>query len=423
MEDICQQIPVIPQSKNMGTCWFNAILTCCLYSDGLSAIIFQKAIEDNWCESGSVIKIYMYNVLSYLYAIKNGKTDLIKSLERYLNTYRPELLLLSYANEYDTELFEQKNLIFTGNYTYYFEIFLKNMGIETGNNVKIINSIFFSNLIKLDCIVISTIDYKHIISLLTCNSIGYVYDGYEKKCKLMMFDWKMNKNKFKINYDNCSIVTNHKFTQKRSEIFHSIDGSGCAISIENIPIITKKFRGIKFTELRMTNLLKNINFDDIDDITELEHIYQILGLKHNEKNIDKLRLDIKTEYNKLLVEGFFKSITLGSKDELSIELKDVLDEDLSLIPIDKKVKMIELTINNLLKITENESYKSSLNKILIGLKNKNQTKLKDRYLYLRRKAENKNETKVNMELFISSTKHIFNTKINETNNKRCCFVQ
>jgi hypothetical protein len=84
MEDICDRIPIIPQSHNMGTCWFNAILTCCLYSDGLSAIIFQKAIEDRWWESGSVIKIYMYNVLSYLYAIKNGRTDLIKSLERLL---------------------------------------------------------------------------------------------------------------------------------------------------------------------------------------------------------------------------------------------------------------------------------------------------------------------------------------------------
>lgn len=39
--------------------------------------------------------------------------------------------------------------------------------------------------------------------------------------------------------------------------------------------------------------------------------------------------------------------------------------------------MIELTINNLLKITENKSFKDSL-------KNKNETKLNDRYLYLRR---------------------------------------
>lgn len=54
----------------------------------------------------------MYNVLSYLYAIKRGRIDLIKSLERYLNTYRPELLLLSYAYEYDKPLFQQKNLFF-----------------------------------------------------------------------------------------------------------------------------------------------------------------------------------------------------------------------------------------------------------------------------------------------------------------------
>lgn len=51
MTDICDRIPVIPQSHNMGTSWFNAILTCCLYSDGLSAIVFQKAIEDRWWES------------------------------------------------------------------------------------------------------------------------------------------------------------------------------------------------------------------------------------------------------------------------------------------------------------------------------------------------------------------------------------
>ena len=47
MTDICKIIPVIPQN----------FMTCCLYSDGLSAIVFQKAIEDRWWES--VIKIYM----------------------------------------------------------------------------------------------------------------------------------------------------------------------------------------------------------------------------------------------------------------------------------------------------------------------------------------------------------------------------
>jgi hypothetical protein len=44
----CEQIPVIPQ--NLGTCWFNAIIMAMIYSDGLSQLIYEKAVEDNWDE-------------------------------------------------------------------------------------------------------------------------------------------------------------------------------------------------------------------------------------------------------------------------------------------------------------------------------------------------------------------------------------
>ena len=104
MSSFCQDIPVIPQ--NLGTCWFNAILTAMIYSDGLSQIIYEKAIEDNWQDDDNgAFKTIMLLFMNYVRAIKkNGNSILIERFKNFLKKYKIELILLDYLTYYQPEL-------------------------------------------------------------------------------------------------------------------------------------------------------------------------------------------------------------------------------------------------------------------------------------------------------------------------------
>ena len=64
MSSYCLTLEPIPQF--METCWFNAILTCLLYSEGLSNVIRKKAIEDDWLHSKDVFKVVFNRILIYI---------------------------------------------------------------------------------------------------------------------------------------------------------------------------------------------------------------------------------------------------------------------------------------------------------------------------------------------------------------------
>lgn len=100
----CDKIPVIPQ--NLGTCWFNSILMAMIYSDGLSQLVYEKAIEDNWQDDeNGAFKTLMLLFMNYVRAIKkNGNIILINRLRDFLLKYKIELILLDYLTHYHPEL-------------------------------------------------------------------------------------------------------------------------------------------------------------------------------------------------------------------------------------------------------------------------------------------------------------------------------
>lgn len=58
--DYCANIEVIPQYS--GTCWFNAILMICLYSEGVSRVFRETSIRDNWANSEDGFKVALFNI-------------------------------------------------------------------------------------------------------------------------------------------------------------------------------------------------------------------------------------------------------------------------------------------------------------------------------------------------------------------------
>lgn len=64
MSDYCKVVNVIPQY--LGTCWFNAILMSCLYSQGASRVFRETILKDEWENSDNPLKIALFNILSYI---------------------------------------------------------------------------------------------------------------------------------------------------------------------------------------------------------------------------------------------------------------------------------------------------------------------------------------------------------------------
>jgi hypothetical protein len=90
MNDYCSVVNIIPQY--LGTCWFNAILMSCLYSDGASRIFREFILKDNWEVSENPIKLAIFNIISYINRIKlfpELRKEQIKLFEEYLNKIRP----------------------------------------------------------------------------------------------------------------------------------------------------------------------------------------------------------------------------------------------------------------------------------------------------------------------------------------------
>ena len=121
----CEQIPVIPQ--NLETCWFNTIIMAMIYSDGLSQLIYEKAVEDNWDkDENGAFKTLMLLFMNYIRAIKEGKVKYIQKLRKFLKKYRIEIILLDFINHYNPEFIQKYyQIIFKGYYLIYFEYILK----------------------------------------------------------------------------------------------------------------------------------------------------------------------------------------------------------------------------------------------------------------------------------------------------------
>jgi hypothetical protein len=256
MSNYCHTLEPIPQF--LGTCWFNAILTCLLYSQGLSNVIRKKAMEEDWLHSTDVFKVVLNRILIYIKKIRKitdetKRKEINKQLNKYLNDVKPELILIKYAYKYHKKLYDNLktslreqtivNLGHTyGNIVYILQILNINFIIQWINNKnKIYKKTYFGENSNLDefiiininfdkmyfyinnycifkpleefdrdididrfekdcCIVSNFPNYCHGISCITCNNQGFIYNGWKnieranKPCYLTPFDWKSHIN-------------------------------------------------------------------------------------------------------------------------------------------------------------------------------------------------------------------------------------
>jgi len=147
--DFCNNIETIPQFSAI--CWFNAILTSCLYSDDIRTILTNKAFEENWNQENGY-KLYLYMVLYYIQQYKNNYDNELErekinlELAIYLQKYNTDRILLEYLYEEDKELYNFfKSTPEKINFGYY--------------NIYIIN--FLKKLLNNDVMVILLISIKN----------------------------------------------------------------------------------------------------------------------------------------------------------------------------------------------------------------------------------------------------------------------
>ncbi len=91
----CGEIEVIPQSTDLSICWFNAILTICLYSQGCRNVLME--ISQTWNTKN--IKI-LGIIKKFLHKYYYSSNDQIKRFYKKLN---PEFILLEFLNTFDKD--------------------------------------------------------------------------------------------------------------------------------------------------------------------------------------------------------------------------------------------------------------------------------------------------------------------------------
>ena len=124
-EDYCNKLAVIPQFS--GTCWFNAILMVCFYSQGVRELSIKYS--NKWSKTDSLFNFFR-KVIKHSYDISN------KSI---FNKIKPEIIILKIIKSYDKYLrhvFNSKNLknevnIYWGGNVAYIMRFLKHLQIPT----------------------------------------------------------------------------------------------------------------------------------------------------------------------------------------------------------------------------------------------------------------------------------------------------
>ena len=329
----CEQIPVIPQ--NLGTCWFNAIIMAMIYSDGLSQLIYEKAVEDNWDEDEKgAFKTLMLLFMNYVRAIKKGKIEYIENLRIFLKKYKIEIILLDFLNHYHPEFIKKyyNIIISNGNDMTYLSYILEITGINSILNIYRRNKLFYENVkydiikglyyangnhshppdillfelnysyiknrtlifndaigeeiiefngfqYKLDCILLGDKDKQHAIIGLTCNGSKYVYNGWweEKKnpCNLMPFDWTTDTTNFCLNIKECSLPKD----LSKGELCYNFKDN------YKLMVYVKIKNDVKL-EIKQIKKINRIKISSYIDNLDIETIKKILKTKYNDKFIE-----------------------------------------------------------------------------------------------------------------------------------------
>ena len=255
--DYCANLEVIPQFA--GTCWFNAILMICLYSDGVSRIFRETSIRDNWDKSDDGFKVALFNILSYINRIKLSYDNLEKQkaynikLNKYLNKINPEVLLLDFINKYDKslkKLFIKDNKL---NSTY---------NISLGYSFKYI--VIFFNILKINYIDIY-VNYDNKESLLDMGNFLKTEEDIILKLK----------SSPEIIYYTDNILENYDYDYDYEDIYNTENYDLNLIDLMDYKDIVN-INGCKYK----LDSIGVANYNDIDyDDTSIKHI--IAGITCN----------------------------------------------------------------------------------------------------------------------------------------------
>ena len=122
----CDIKEIIPQSYDLGICWFNSILTICLYSQGCRNVLIE--VSDTWDKKNKILMILKKFLYKYYYKNENEIRNFFKKLS-------PEFLLLEFLRTFDVNFLElnKRNIhhvLYEGWYLIYIIIIFKALQID-----------------------------------------------------------------------------------------------------------------------------------------------------------------------------------------------------------------------------------------------------------------------------------------------------
>jgi len=122
----CDIKEIIPQSYDLGICWFNSILTICLYSQGCRNVLIE--VSETWDKKNKILMILKKFLYKYYYKNENEIRNFFKKLS-------PEFLLLEFLRTFDIDFLElnKRNIhhvLYEGWYLIYIIIIFKALQID-----------------------------------------------------------------------------------------------------------------------------------------------------------------------------------------------------------------------------------------------------------------------------------------------------
>ncbi len=255
-KDLCSDISVIPQFDNAS--WFNTILMCILYSQGMRKLMINK-VSKTWKKNSSLHK-FLKTILKY-----NYKSDK-KEITRLFNLINPKLLLLKILSNNDKVLYDKLLLQDTNWFPEYITMFLHYLNVKTLDITydENKNKCYFNYFKNVNSKLFSLID-KTIFNLYYYynNQINENKEKEEMDIKnilketpdvLILYHSKLNKT-------NANVLTN-----KSMNVF---DSSNYGFNIDDLKDIKEYKDEINFNGY--TYKLDNVLLENYNDILHSRH--------------------------------------------------------------------------------------------------------------------------------------------------------
>ncbi len=195
--DFCSDISVIPQF--IGTCWFNAILMSCFYSQEMRKLMIKQS--KTWAKNDNLFK-FLKTILKNSYDVKEKKNLIL------FHKIKPEKLLLQILNKYDKNLLKY---LIKENYRWfhsYISLFLKYLGVNVLDITYINNNKILLNFLKI------INDYNITNDITEITKIDYNLEFEEIKNKIINIPDVLLLNTYSLHYEqvyNYLLTINNEF--------------------------------------------------------------------------------------------------------------------------------------------------------------------------------------------------------------------